>query len=146
MSSTIPLFVHQPFCESRRFCKDCRAVNPRFRDSWAAKYAMPASWPECPFGIPFGYTPALPISPSALGVVTNAPETPEAKAITAKVMDRADKLLPICRACPGGFFLGVSGDGITVDCAAGSPGCCGKCEPKRGLVHLGIAPCLKAYW
>jgi hypothetical protein len=74
-------------CDTRDHCPDCRARTPAgdaFRASLAQHYAVPADFPECPFGVEWDATqtpsaatppPALPaaLAPGSDWKTTQAP-------------------------------------------------------------------------
>lgn len=135
---TLPLFTEQPLCRDRLMCGPCRGQDPRYRDGWAARYAMPPAWPECPYSVPWGYQPPPPpVPPSQAALAYDNPGSAEAAEAARQVKARVAALLPICRTCPSGKYRGDNGTAVDCDVAYS---CCGG-RRERGLIHLGCATC-----
>lgn len=143
---TLPLFTDQPQCRDRLMCGECRdPADDTYRRGWAARYTMPILWPQCPAGVPVGYKPPpAPVPPSLVALALDEPGSPAAQETEARVRQRTEALLPICRTCPGGHYRGD--DGAVVDCDRATPRCCGARKCERGLVHLGCGSCTQGYF
>ena len=144
---SLPLFVLEPMCAERKMCRECRGEDSRFRQGWAGRYRMPASWPSCPYGLPFGYEGApKPIEPHLLGIIVDMPESEEAKELTKRLYQRADKLRPICQGCEE--YIEITEDGLLVHCKKGYSCGCGQetATQARGFVHLGTGFCKLNKW
>lgn len=135
-----PLFVIQPMCAQRQSCTECRGESDVYRKGWAARYTMPARWPDCPYGLPMGFTG--PVPPVDITPMVLTPESPEAHATLERIKDRANLLRPICRKCEQ--FSGLASDGMGVNCKVGCTTCKGVLKP--ALVSFASGLCRIGKW
>jgi hypothetical protein len=126
--------LEEKICSTGRHCEDCRneVGGKRFRENLTLGVTLPADWPACPQGKPWGW-----IAP-ARNEAANDPAR-------LRVINDPTAVAEICSSCPSsmnrGFGRGQDNAPVSSYCAEAK--CC---AGEWGEVSLRYGKCPKGHW